>query len=522
MKSVLKLYNKIRYGERLVESDLVELKSDTGVKDYQKSSLIIQLFYLSDKNSAEQQMFSYLKANTTGQILNAIQSDRESTRWEDTLLFNTAHGLPLGQELIDIFIKAYVADTVDLNVVAAWLMLVNIKGLSKADTVLMTKSMMQPEDIVDYRENFSSDYFFFRRYPTGGLSEKTALILPSLLAATTKYYKVKSNFLVAKSLGYTGGTIDKLSSLAGFSAPEDPQKIISILNSFGVVMSATGNTIAYADKKMYTFRSLTGTIESLPLIVSSIGSKQLSIPSDYLLMDIRYGKGAFMKNKLAADKLGKYLNEVLRDNGQNTDFLLTNADVPTGASVGNILEILEARDLMSGNNHSIFSDDGIKFQRDIILKFYENMMQMYSPRPAGEWAKFGSRLLSSGETLEKFFELLAIHGVEISIISQLKNDSYSLIEDKHRYSLTSDKSGYLTKIEYDNIGYFINYEINYNSLTSSPRLDGGGIILKTKVNDHVSDGQILAEVISTEKLSNEQLDDLKTYFKITKAEYAEK
>ena len=514
MKSILKTYNKLRYNQTLESYDFNAILSDDNIHDFQRSSLLIQLYFKENKGIFEIKLFDFLKKQQNVDIIEYIENLTNDSIWENELLFNTAHKKLIGKELMDKFINAYVADKVDLNIVAAWLMLVNIKGLGKDDTVTMTKSMMQPDSIIDYRDFFENDVYFLRRYPTGGLSEKTALILPSLIAATAEYYPVKSNFLVARSLGYTGGTIDKLSSLSGFKAPDQPNEIIDILNKFGVVMSSTGNKVALADKKMYTLRSLTGTIESIPLIVFSIGSKQLSIPSDYLLMDIRYGDGAFMKNKSDANTLGEYLNEVLRQNNQQTNFMLTEANQPNGSSVGNILEVLEARDIMSNNFDTIFQLDSMHEQLEIVLKFYENMMQNYCPKSKDFWTNFGKNLIVEGKVLNKFYTLLEKHGVNENEINALKDNSYQLIESKHIYNLKSDKTGALKKIEYDNLGYFVNYEVNYDNLLDKSMLNGGGVILRVSLKDEVKEGQILATVYSTNVLSDNHLSELKSYFHV--------
>ena len=191
------------------------------------------------------------------------------------------------------------------------MVIIKFKGLGKDDTILFTREIAKSGKKFDYRNSKTLNRRkIISRYPTGALSEKIALIMPSLLFCLAKTYKFCSPFLIAKSLGYTGGTWDKLLSIPNFNFPLQGIETLNILKQCNVTMAVTKGNFNPVDRILYQLRSLTNTVDSFPLIVSSIGSKQLALPLDSLLLDIRYGSGTFLKTLNEAKLFYQYLFEI--------------------------------------------------------------------------------------------------------------------------------------------------------------------------------------------------------------------
>lgn len=513
MDKILIAYNLIRKGESLNKQLCNDIICSDEIKDFQLSSLLVMLYY-KKCNDFEIELKKQIKKRIGNIYYEILEKNRIiKQNFEQEMIYLVKNQLPIGKGNFELLIKKYIEDNLDLNFFSFWLMVVVFEGLSEEDVGFFTEAMIQHDEIIDYRNYYKkNEYFFIRRYPTGGLSEKTALILPSLLAAASKDFKIKSNFLVAKSLGYTGGTIDKLSALDGFNPPYDKKIIKNILDEFGVVMSCTNKSIAYADKKLYSFRSITGTVESIPLIVSSIASKQLSIPCDYLLMDIRYGEFAFIKDKNKGQILGEALNKIFQENMQSSDFLLTKADKPTGDSIGNILEIIEALDIMKYKfNTSLFKKESLYEQFEIVLKFFENLMSHYEKKETNFWKDYAINLFKNRKVEESFYCLLKYHGVKFYEIEKLRKDSYEYIRERNMTKIVSSKAGFIKTIKYDDLGFFVNYYINSLDFGKNS-LSNGGIILKTDINETVEKGQTLCEVYSKFLLTDNIKKDIQKCF----------
>ena len=382
----------------------------------------------------------------------------ESSDWN--LAFRAIiQGKAIGKKVISTIVNDIVSNETDQTRTSALLMAICVKGIQPKDTVFLTNAMASSGDTFDYRGHEKlGGARLIRRYPTGALSEKTALILPALIACARNITNVCSPFLVAKSLGYTGGTWDKLSAIQGFRFPLPGEETISALAKCGVAMTVTKGSANPADRILYQLRSVTGTIESIPLIVASIASKHISFPVHHLLMDVRYGTGAFMETREEANLLGNELQKVLSQNNIPTFYELTDTSQPSGSAIGNALEVAEAIAVLSHRNDGIWDRRAIESQRQIVIKFFALLMDNEFPGSGLQsWIDFASEQFSNGKALSSFYGILLAHDVSPNFAKELLDKPMMAIGvDRNPVDILSELTGTLVHIKQRKLGEIIN------------------------------------------------------------------
>ena len=366
-------------------------------------------------------------------------------------------------------------------------MLILLRGLSSSDVHLFTNAFVASGQVYDYRR---SGRALIRRYPTGALSEKTALILPSMIAAMRGEVPVATSFLVARSLSFTGGTWDKLSSIPGFTFPKPGEETLKALEKCGVAMTITHHDVNPADKILYPLRSCTGTVESEPLIISSIVSKQLSFPVDQLLLDVRYGEGTFLSDHSHAKNIANAMLSLLHTHGVPTTALFTDTPWPNGSSLGNPLEVAEAIALLRGRSH-FWNVKGLNSQVEIVCRMFAQLFsETFPERSFEEWHAYGKTLLESGRAYNAFWSILRTHSVSEATIQTLMQDPWkALLGETKTTPIISPQTGIVKKIDQKNLGFFVNFTLN--SLK-------GGIRLNKLPEESVSQGEPLCWVIAEE------------------------
>jgi thymidine phosphorylase len=242
---------------------------------------------------------------------------------------------------ISWLIDAYVAGAVPDEQVASWLMAVYQKGMSAAETSSLTGAMVASGDVIDLSGLARPTV---DKHSTGGVGDKVSLVLVPLLAALGAAVPQLSG----RGLGHTGGTLDKLEAIPGWRSNLSVPEVLAQLGSVGCVICAAGASLAPADRKLYALRDVTATVESVPLIASSIMSKKIAEGTSALVLDVKVGSGAFMAKRDRAAELATAMVEIGRDRGMKVAALLTSMDVPIGRAVGNALEVAEAVDTLEG------------------------------------------------------------------------------------------------------------------------------------------------------------------------------
>jgi thymidine phosphorylase len=250
-------------------------------------------------------------------------------------------GAELSDDQISWLIDAYVAGAIPDEQVAAWLMAVYLNGMSARETSALTAAMVGSGEVMDLS---ASSRPTVDKHSTGGVGDKVSLVLVPLLASLGAAVPQLSG----RGLGHTGGTLDKLEAIRGWRSELTVDEVLAQLESVGCAIAAAGASLAPADRKLYGLRDVTATVESIPLIASSIMSKKIAEGTSALVLDVKVGSGAFMAGRDRASQLARAMVQIGTDHGMKVAALLTSMDVPLGRAVGNALEVAEAVDILQG------------------------------------------------------------------------------------------------------------------------------------------------------------------------------
>ena len=311
-------------------------------------------------------------------------------------------------------------------------------------------------------------------------------------------YKIKSPFTIGRSLGFTGGTWDKLSSIPGFNFAEPGQESIERLDKCRISMTVSKNDMCPADRILYQLRSLVGTIESTELATSSIASKQLAIPCDYLLLDTRYGDGAFFK-KEEAIKMSNLIKKFLEYSGIDVDIVYTDTPFPNGSSIGNALEVEEAIYILTGCSKINWHPDGIKDQKNLLSKFLSLIMQKITGKKDFDATNMMEEFIQNGTAKNNFIKLLESHMVSKQIIESIfKNSFIETIGLKKVLDVVSNKKFIFKGINQRLLGDFVNFKLgNARYEFGIKEKSLSNILLHQRPGDIVNIGDKLFSVYST-------------------------
>ncbi len=390
------------------------------------------------------------------------------------LILKKRLGDTLDRQEIDYLIQGYVKGTIPDYQMAAFLMAVCFQGMTREETLQLTLAMLASGDRVLLTEipGFKVD-----KHSTGGVGDTTTLVLAPLVAAAG----VPVAKMSGRGLGHTGGTIDKFEAIPGFRTDLSVAEMVASVKACGVaVMGQTGNLVP-ADKKMYSLRDVTGTVSSLPLIASSIMSKKLASGADALLLDVKTGDGAFLKNEEEAFALAKAMVEIGQGAGLKAAALITNMDEPLGRAVGNALEIEEAILTLKG--------EGPPDLEELCLELGGYMLalagRVAEPAAGKDTLK---KLLEDGSALEKLRELIVSQHGDPRVVDQLS----LLPTADHKIPVPSPQGGYVLRIRAEAIGRGAMLLGAGRETKESPIDLGVGVVLQKKVGDPVQVGETLA------------------------------
>ena len=391
--------------------------------------------------------------------------------------------LNLTKEEIEFFVNGYVNNLIPDYQVSSLLMAIVLNGMNDSEVTNLTLAMANSGDKLNL--NFNA----VDKHSTGGVGDKTTLIITPIVACLD----CKVAKMSGKGLGYTGGTIDKLESIPGFKVQLADDKFIKQINDINLSIISQTKNIAPADKKIYALRDVTATVESIPLIASSIMSKKIASGAKNLVLDIKVGSGAFMKNVDDATKLGQTMVNIGKNSSINTVAILSNMNEPLGNNIGNNLEVLEAIEVLKNN--------GPKDLTDICIELATYMVSITKNITYEEAKTKVTEVLNSGEALDKFYQLVKYQGGDIS---KLNHNS------KYEYKVYSKKSGYVTKMDTAKIGK-ISCMLGAGRTKKEDIIDyNAGIVLNKKINDYVNTNDLLCTLYTDKEidLSNEYLDSI--------------
>jgi pyrimidine-nucleoside phosphorylase len=357
--------------------------------------------------------------------------------------------------------------------ISAWLMAVCFQGMTDAETALLTDRMARSGDMTDLSSLGTKTV---DKHSTGGVGDKTTPILAPLVAALGGTVAKMSG----RGLGFTGGTVDKLESIPGFRTEIPMTEFFDIVRAHGACVVGQSGNLTPADKKLYALRDVTGTVNSIPLIASSIMSKKLAAGAKNIVLDVKVGGGAFMKTLCDAEALAEKMVAIGKANGRNVKAVLTNMDIPLGYAVGNALEIQEAIEVLNGRGPSDL--------REIILVLASNMLSLALGESTLNMRKRCEIALSDGTALQKFMEIVAAQGGDASYIEN--PDRFPVADIQ--YEVKADRDGYLTALQAEKIGLCASL-LGAGRASKTDVIDmAAGIILVKKTGDAVKCGDILA------------------------------
>ena len=335
---------------------------------------------------------------------------------------------------IEYLVGAYTQDSVPDYQVAAWLMTVVLRGMTRAETAALTHAMLHSGEVLDLSFLPAKKV---DKHSTGGVGDKTSLVLAPLAAAGGVYVPMISG----RGLGHTGGTLDKLESIHGFRVGLPVPEFRRVLEACGCAMIGQTAEIAPADRKLYALRDVTGTVESPYLICASIMSKKLAEGTDALVLDVKTGSGAFMKKEEDAVFLADLMVETGERMGKQMVALITNMDQPLGSMVGNAIEVRECIDVLHGG--------GPEDLRELCLHLAAWMFHLGGVSESVAHGKQKAEaLIASGKAFARFRQMVEMQGGDVAVI----DDPHKLPSTKHRVPVASPSSGYVTAIHCEQVG----------------------------------------------------------------------
>lgn len=401
------------------------------------------------------------------------------------LIIKKRDGESLTKEEIAFLIQSYSQDQITDYQMAAWAMAVYFQGLDNQETFALTKAMIESGEIIKFP---LSNRLIADKHSTGGVGDTTTLILVPLVAAAGVFMAKVSG----RGLGFTGGTIDKLESIPGFSVELTNKKFISQVNEIGLAITSQTANLVPVDKKLYSLRDVTGTVESLPLIAASIMSKKIAAGANIILLDVKAGRGAFMKTKNEAIALAQLMVEIGKNFGIPTTALISSMEEPLGHAVGNALEVKEAIETLKGNGPADLVELCLTLGSEILVLAKK-------VKEIQEGKEVLNELLNSGKALEKFCQMVEFQGGNSRVIHQTELLPGSL----KKLEVVSTKNGFINSIDSQEVGKIAAFLGAGRSFIGSSIDLSVGIQFKKKTGDFVEKNETLAIVHSADTKTGE-------------------
>ena len=385
-------------------------------------------------------------------------------------------GQVLTTEEIDFFVQGFSRGQIPDYQAAAWLMAIVIRGMTKRETIDLTMAMARSGDILDLRDVAP---LVVDKHSSGGVGDKTTLVVAPLVASLG----LPVGKMSGRGLGFTGGTLDKLESIPGYRAELTTEQFKALLKEHGIVVCGQTANLAPADGKIYALRDVTATVESLPLIASSIMSKKIAAGADAIVLDVKVGRGAFMKTEEDALALARIMVEIGEGVGRKVSAVISDMNQPLGRAVGNALEVKEAIETLRGEGPADFLEHCLVVAGQMVL---------LAERAASE--EEARRMLLSaleeGRAWEKFKEWIAAQGGDVAVVE----DPSLLPQARLVEEVRAPRSGYLARIDALEVGLTAMLLGAGRERKGEPIDHAVGIVLHRKVGDYVNQGQPLLTI----------------------------
>ena len=396
----------------------------------------------------------------------------------------------LSAEEIDFMVQGYTRGEIPDYQMSAMCMAILLRGMDDEETLDLTMSMMRSGEVLDLSaiKGVKAD-----KHSTGGVGDKTSLILCPMVAACG----LKIAKMSGRGLGHTGGTIDKLESFPGYDTGISDEQFIENVNRVGIAITSPTADIDPADKKLYALRDVTGTVPSIPLIVSSIMSKKLAAGADVIVLDVKCGGGAFMKTEERARELARNLTRIGNMAGRKTSAVITDMDQPLGCAVGNALEVKEAISVLSGEAGGDLLE--------LCLTLGSCMLVSAGFAEDDEQARAAlSESIRSGKALQKLAELVEAQGGDADAVYEPS----MLPAAEIRLEVPSAETGYVSHIDAEKVG-LVSMHLGGGRATKESSIDlAVGVVLHKKLGERVETGESLGTVHANDADKAQQAAEL--------------
>ena len=385
----------------------------------------------------------------------------------------------LTRDEIEFTVNEFVNGNIKDYQMSSLLMAIVLNDMNFEETYNLTEIMLNSGDIIDLSK---VDGIKVDKHSTGGVGDKTSLVVLPLAASCG----IKIAKMSGRGLGFTGGTIDKLESIEGFKTSISEKAFIDQVNKINIALVSQSGNLVPADKKIYALRDVTGTTESIPLIASSIMSKKLASGSDKILLDVKVGKGAFMKDLPTAKKLAKTMVKIGKRYGKDTVAVLTNMDYPLGYTIGNGLEVVEAVETLDGKGEKDFTN--------LCLLLASYMVSLGKNIGIDEAYEEVLKNYNNKNGLRKLNEFVSMQGGDLRKVKLEKN----------KIEIVSKKSGYITDIDTIGLASLTN-SLGAGRNKKEDLIDHGvGVKLYKKINDYVYEGEKIMNVFTSKEIDKEE------------------
>lgn len=396
------------------------------------------------------------------------------------IIENKRNGMELSEEEINFFVKGYTDGSIPDYQVSALCMAIYFNGMTEKETVLLTEAMANSGDTVDLSMfgNLSAD-----KHSTGGVGDKTSLIVAPIVAALGG----KVTKMSGRGLGHTGGTVDKLESIPGYKTTLSGDEFISQVNKVGMAIIGQSGNLTPADKKLYALRDVTATVDSIPLIVSSIMSKKIAAGSHNIVIDVKCGSGAFMKTPENAEKLAENMVKIGKGCGRNIAALITDMDSPLGSAVGNSLEVIESVGVLKGEIKNDLRDVSVCLASELVSLIFSCSIEKSE--------KMVNDAIDGGSAFNKMKEWVSAQGGDTRYL-----DNAGLFpKAKYCFDVLAPESGYIYSMDTEKIG-ISGVVLGAGRETKDEEIDySAGISIIKKTGDKIEKGEKIATLFTNQE-----------------------
>lgn len=383
----------------------------------------------------------------------------------------------LSDEEIKYVIDGYLDGTIKDYQMSSLLMAILLNDMTNNEIYSLTRYMADSGDKLDLTSLGNN---VVDKHSTGGVGDKTTLIIAPIVAACG----VKVAKMSGRGLGHTGGTIDKLEAIPGFKVNLSEEEFLNQVNQIGLAITSQTENIAIADKKIYALRDVTGTVESIPLIASSIMSKKIALGAKKLVLDVKVGSGALIKNIEDARRLSNLMKDIGEHNGIKVVCVLTNMNIPLGNNVGNMLEVKEAIEILRDNK--------LGHLRDLCIELATWMVSLGLDNSYEEAKEMVLNKLENKEAYNKFLEMITSQHGDIGKVD----------DNESKYEIKSMTEGYLIDIDAYKLG-ILSMSLGAGRKSKEDVIDyNAGIVVNKNINDYVNKGDVIMTLYTNREITN--------------------